>query len=126
MKQRTFIWMVILIPGLFLAGCNQTDNKLTDEEIAEGWTLLFDGKTLDGWRDFKGSDTITAPWKAEKGTLTSLGKGSDSTGYIVTKTQYENFILTFDWKISEGGNSGLTEGFIYNNQPKIRERKLHV
>ncbi len=99
--------MVILIPGLFLAGCNQTDNKLTDEEIAEGWTLLFDGKTLDGWRDFKGSDTITAPWKAEKGTLTSLGKGSDSTGYIVTKTQYENFILTFDWKISEGGNSGL-------------------
>jgi hypothetical protein len=43
----------------------------------------------------------------EKGTLTSLGKGSDSTGYIVTEKQYENFIIAFDWKISNGGNSGL-------------------
>lgn len=87
-------------------GCSNADNKLTDQEIDEGWQLLFDGKSLNGWRDYHG-ETVTGPWTAEKGTLTSLGKGSDSTGYIITDRQYENFILIFDWKISEGGNSGV-------------------
>ena len=106
MKQKIFFLLIILLPGIFYTGCKQGDNILSDQEAEEGWVLLFDGKTLDGWRDFK-ADTVTAPWKAEKGTLTSLGLGSDSTGYIVTKKQYENFIVSFDWKISDGGNSGL-------------------
>jgi hypothetical protein len=106
MKQRTFIWLIILIPGLLFAGGKKADNKLSNKEIKEGWTLLFDGKSLDGWRDFKG-EGVTGPWKAEEGTLTALGQGSDSTGYLVTVKQYENFVLIFDWKISEGGNSGF-------------------
>ncbi len=48
MKQKIFFWLLILIPGLFYTGCKQGDNKLTDQEVAEGWALLFDGKTLDG------------------------------------------------------------------------------
>lgn len=107
MKQKISLWLVIIITGLFFTGCKQGQNKLTDQEAADGWVLLFDGKTLNGWRDFKGDSVIKAPWVAEKGTLTSLGKGSDSTGYIVTEKQYENFIIAFDWKISDGGNSGL-------------------
>jgi hypothetical protein len=107
MKQKISLWLIIIITGLFFTGCKKADNKLTSQETAEGWALLFDGKSLDGWRDFKGGTPVTAPWKVEKGTLTSLGTGSDSTGYIVTAKQYENFIIDFDWKISEGGNSGL-------------------
>ena len=110
---------MILISGLFFTGCNQNDNKLSDQEVADGWSLLFDGKTLNGWRDFQGTDSITAPWKAERGTLTSLGKGSDSTGYIVTVKQYENFIATFDWKISEGGNSGFLYHVVERPQYKV-------
>lgn len=100
-------FFLILFAGLLLTGCGQAVNQLTEEEINEGWTLLFDGKTLDGWRDFKGESVDIAPWKVEKGTLTSLGLGSDSTGYIVTTKEYGNFIIDFDWKISDGGNSGL-------------------
>lgn len=107
MKQKISLWLVIIITGLFFTGCKQGQNKLTDQETAEGWTLLFDGNTLNGWRDFKGDSVIKAPWKAEKGTLTSLGLGCDSTGYIVTQKEYENFIVNFDWKISDGGNSGF-------------------
>lgn len=108
MKQKNYLLLVIFLAGLFFSGCKPADNKLTEEEIRDGWILLFDGKTLDGWRDFKGeSGTITEPWKVEKGTLTALGLGSDSTGYIVSEREYGNFIISFDWKIAEGGNSGL-------------------
>ncbi|NLA49203.1 MAG: DUF1080 domain-containing protein, partial [Bacteroidales bacterium] len=108
MKQKNHSWLLILVAGLFFSGCRPADNKLTREEIRDGWILIFDGKTLDGWRDFKGeSGIITAPWKVENGTLTALGLGSDSTGYIVSEQEYGNFIISFDWKIEKGGNSGL-------------------
>lgn len=106
MKMNIFLCLLILFTGLFSTGCKQSDNTLSVQEAEEGWTLLFDGKSLDGWRDYLG-EGVPGPWKAEKGTLTALGQGSDSTGYIVTDKQYENFIVTFDWKISRGGNSGL-------------------
>lgn len=104
MKRNISIWIPLL--GLILSSCGHKDNKLTSEERQEGWTLLFDGKTLNGWRDFQG-ETINGPWKVEDGTLASLGQGSDSTGYLISERQYENFILTFDWIISKGGNSGV-------------------
>lgn len=118
MKQRISLWLLMALSVPFLTGCQQPGNKLTDEEIKDGWSLLFDGKTLNGWRDFKGDSVSIAPWKAEKGTLTSLGLGSDSTGYIVTTKDYENFIVSFDWKISEGGNSG----FLYHvvERPELK------
>ena len=118
MKQRISLWLLMGLAIPFLTGCQQSGNKLTDEEIKDGWSLLFDGKTLNGWRDFKGDSVSIAPWKAEKGTLTSLGLGSDSTGYIVTTRDYENFIVSFDWKISEGGNSG----FLYHvvERPELK------
>jgi len=91
---------------LIAAGCQPKQNVLTAQEQAEGWTLLFDGTTLDGWRDFNG-DSLTGPWMAENGTIKAEGHGSDANGYIVTGRPYENFILSWDWKISEGGNSGV-------------------
>ncbi len=106
MKRKIFLPFIIILSGLMLTQCSQSGNSLTAQEADEGWILLFDGKSLDGWRDYKG-EGVTAPWKAEKGTLTALGEGSDSTGYIVTDRQYENFIVTFDWKIEKGGNSGF-------------------
>jgi len=118
MKQRISLWLLMGLAIPFLTGCQQSGNKLTDEEIKDGWSLLFDGKTLNGWRDFKGDSVSIAPWQSEKGTLTSLGLGSDSTGYIVTTKDYENFIVSFDWKISEGGNSG----FLYHvvERPELK------
>ena len=121
MKQNISLWFAIIIAGLIITGCKQAGNVLTDQEASEGWVLLFDGQSLDGWRDFKGTTgaAITAPWKAEKGTLTSLGLGSDSTGYIVTDKQYENFIIAFDWKISDGGNSGFLYHVVERPEYKV-------
>lgn len=89
-----------------LTSCAPKQNTLTEEEIADGWELLFDGKSLDQWKDFNG-DSLTQPWHVVDGCIQANGDGSDLSGYIVTKKQYENFILDWDWKLSHGGNSGM-------------------
>ena len=110
MKRISVLWCRLAIVSIILSvgfsSCSQKHNTLTQEEISAGWALLFDGETMNGWRDYNGTG-VTAPWVVENGTLTALGQGSDSTGYIVTDKQYENFELMFDWKISKGGNSGV-------------------
>jgi hypothetical protein len=111
---------LFIISVYLLAGCRADQNVLTEQELKDGWVLLFNGHDLEGWRDFKSeSSKITAPWTVEDGTLASLGKGTDSTGYIVTLTEYENFIITFDWKIERGGNSGLLYHVVERPEYKV-------
>lgn len=102
LKSRLFAWVVVL--GLF--GCQAPHNQLTEQEQAEGWELLFDGKTLSGWRDYNG-ESLTGPWVVEDGCIKAEGHGSDASGYVVNDQIYKNFVLTWDWKISPGGNSGM-------------------
>jgi len=97
--------LMLLCAGI--SSCSfKRNNVLTAEEEHEGWQLLFDGNTLSGWRDYNGNQ-LTGPWEVEDGTIKAEGHGSDASGYIVTDKQYDNFILSWDWKISEGGNSGM-------------------
>lgn len=98
------LWGCALL--LAAASCTPAHNTLTRAEQADGWQLLFDGKTLDQWKDYNGTG-LTMPWHVVDGCIQANGDGSDLTGYIVTRRQYENFILDWDWKLSYGGNSGM-------------------
>lgn len=69
----------------------------------DGWISLFDGKSLKGWAPYKGKK-IGDAWVVQDGMLHLKGAGG---GTIITKKQFDNFILEFDWKISPGGNSGI-------------------
>ena len=96
--------------GLAAQEANGTANSLTPNEKKAGWTLLFDGKTLDGWRGYKKTDATDSRWKAVDGTLAVVkDNGRDTHGErdIITRDTYEQFDLVFDWKIEPGGNSGL-------------------
>lgn len=119
MKAKLFIACSAL-SGALLGSCTSAplNNVLTEAEKAEGWKLLFDGKTLDGWRDYNG-DSLTAPWVVEDGCIRAKGSGSDASGYIVTDTIYENFELAWDWKIAEGGNSGMLYHVVENPKFKV-------
>ena len=77
-------------------------NVLTPAEQAEGWKLLFNGHSLAGWRSFR-TDTPGAGWRVADGILINEGK----TGDLMTTGVYGNFEFTFEWKMSEGGNSGV-------------------
>ena len=69
----------------------------------KGWQSLFDGKSFAGWHKYNGPE-ISSTWKIEDGAMALTGKGG---GDLVTDKEYENFILDIEWKISEGGNSGI-------------------
>ncbi len=67
------------------------------------WVTLFDGKNLDGWHSWKES-TVLPQWKIEDGAVVLAEKGAKD---LVTDKEYGDFILELEWKISEGGNSGI-------------------
>jgi len=95
-----------VVLSLFVSCSEKEQNTLTPEEIADGWELLFDGKTLNGWKDYNGTG-LTQPWHVVDGCIQAKGEGSDESGYIVTTKQYENFELSWDFKLQKGGNSGM-------------------
>lgn len=82
-------------------------NSLTVREQAEGWRLLFDGSTLNGWHVFQHPDAIPA-WQVENGLLSlNLGATDARHGDLATDAIYENFELAFEWLSPDNGNSGV-------------------
>ena len=86
-------------------------NGLTEAEKAEGWQLMFDGETSDGWRSY-GKETFPEGWIIEDGMIHCPGSGRGEAGGkdrgdILYGTKFDNFHLKLEWKISEGGNSGI-------------------
>ena len=86
-------------------------NTLSAAEKADGWVLLFDGTTSTGWRGYK-KDHFPAAWQITDGTIHMLGSGRGEAGDadggdIIFDKVFQNFTLSLEWKISEGGNSGI-------------------
>jgi len=96
---------------IFFMSCGQQGaNTLTQAEIDEGWTLLFDGETADHWRGYNKESFPDKGWVVENGTLHVIGSGKGEAGGggdIITKKIFKNFELSLEWMVSEGGNSGI-------------------
>jgi hypothetical protein len=94
----------------------QQPNTLTAAEKAAGWRLLFDGKTLKGWKGL-GYDTVpSAHWVVDNGAIRKIPSGKVPLqpdgqplhgGDLMTVGDYLNFELAFDWKVAPGANSGV-------------------
>lgn len=92
------------------------NNTLTKAEIKEGWKLLFDGKTLNGWRGIGRDHVPTGLWISQDGLIRKVntlnviklpdGRPVES-GDLMTSESFENFELSFEWKINKAGNSGI-------------------
>ena len=80
---------------------------LTPDERASAWTLLFDGKSLNGWRPYgkPAGTTVGAGWKVEGGLLHKLPgvKGGD----IISEKQYTDFELVWVWRLAKDANNGV-------------------
>lgn len=132
MKKRAFILAVGLLSGVLATSCDSkakkeaapaaeekkvevkevaAPNTLTQAEIDEGWVLLFDGTTSEGWRGYK-KDHFPNGWKIVDGSIHCIGSGRGEAGAkeggdIIYDKEFQNFTLSLEWKISEGGNSGI-------------------
>jgi hypothetical protein len=89
-------------------------NTLSEVDKAEGWELLFDGQTMNGWHGFNGGSLEA--WSIEDCALRTAGTegnyGSDQRVDLVTDSEFTNFEISIDWKITTGGNGGLMYGVI--------------
>lgn len=88
---------------------NLLPNQLSDSERTAGWQLLWDGKTNQGWRSVFGTSFPTAGWTISDGTLTVLPTDGSETGNDIVTTQSYGpaFDLRFEFKLTEGANSGV-------------------
>lgn len=87
-----------------------TQNQLTIDEAKNGWKLLWDGKTSDGWKGAKLDKFPEEGWVMENGILSVLSSGgaeSRAGGDIVTTELFSDFELKVDFKLSPGANSGI-------------------
>jgi hypothetical protein len=84
-----------------------------------GWIQLFDGKDLKGWRGYQKPDASETRWKVEDGLLTLPSNGAGDTHGardLITDATFEQFDLRWEWKISQGGNSGV-KYFVLEDRP---------
>lgn len=114
------VFSIVFLP--LISGCKdnneknketpKAEDKVADEnKDSEDWIVLFDGTSTDGWRGYK-KDHFPEAWKIEDGTIRCIGSGRGEAGNkdggdIIYDQKFKNFTLSLEWKISEGGNSGI-------------------
>lgn len=104
------ICLSVLALCLVTATAQAQLNTLTDAEKAEGWILLWDGKTTEGWRSPKSEEFPANGWKISDGILSTLeNKGAEAAGGgdIITRKRFADFELQVNFRITPGANSGI-------------------
>ena len=120
MERNNFKNLGIALAAIGLVACNDASKKSTmknDNSVSAvastmateelKWVSLFDGRTLNGWHGYNETGEVKN-WTIEEGALVCLGAAhGDTGGDIVTDKEFENFELTWEWKITKGGNTGV-------------------
>lgn len=114
---KSFLALALALSGVMAETATAQElNTLSEEEKQEGWVLLFDGKSTEGWHTYL-KDEVSASWIVSDDAIAfdpEAGEGGD----LVTDGEYENYELSLDWKIAEGGNSGII--FNVHEDPQFR------
>ncbi len=101
MNSRPFLAVAVLAASAVLSPA--ADNQLTAAEKSAGWQLLFDGKTMNGWRTYAGKPA--GGWEVVDGTLHAIAKVKGSE--LITEKKYRDFEFAWEWKIPVAGNNGV-------------------
>ncbi len=117
-------YVLLVIASLLLTSCKEKEKKeeeMATEEMSmenerdmdeNDWIVLFDGTSFDGWKSYMKED-MAANWQLEDGAMVFYPPAERPEGEsynIVTEREFTNFVLSLEWKVSEGGNSGIFWG----------------
>ncbi|MFM7838782.1 MAG: DUF1080 domain-containing protein [Chitinophagaceae bacterium] len=108
MQRFTFSLFIMVMASFFFSFLNPQqgkDNRLSRDERKEGWILLFDGTSLQGWRNFKNRNADS--WAVQGGEIVCRETGVKGRADLITDQQFDNFELQIDWKIAPKHNSGI-------------------
>jgi len=113
-KSRSFLFLisVVLFSGMILISCkSKTGAKQQQSTEETGWVTLFDGTNTNGWRGYDSTAFPSQGWVIDGDALKCVGSGEGEAGGrggdIIYDKKFKDFDLTLEWKISEGGNSGI-------------------
>ena len=118
MKKVIYLFGLFILSGMIFMSFTNANKKTSESEAAtevapaeEEWISLFNGEDFTGWRGYNRAD-MPAAWTIEDGAIKINGSGMGEAGAkdggdIIYDQKFKNFELTFEWKVSEGGNSGI-------------------
>ena len=111
MRAHLAFVLTVCLTGPAAAVAAEPDhNALTPAEKASGWTLLFDGNTMSGWRGYLKPDATGLRWFVRDGCIgLPPADSADTHGErdLITTATYTDFELKFSWKVQPGSNSGV-------------------
>jgi hypothetical protein len=108
--MKTKLIITLMIAFSMSSFSQEKENTLSKNEKKDGWMMMFDGKTTDGWRGYNLPAFPEKGWTIEEGTLHVLGSSRGEAGGggdLLFNKKFSNFELSLEWKVSEGGNSGI-------------------
>lgn len=117
MKKALSLFALVFLTALPAAAA--------DVEAPKGFTPLFNGKDLIGWELKQSKGDIKDCWSVNEGILTCKA----GTGWISTDKQYGNFVLRVEWRVQEGGNSGVflrVPGVVEGKSPSMTGMEIQI
>ncbi|NNE76119.1 MAG: DUF1080 domain-containing protein [Pricia sp.] len=121
--------LILVIATVILSCKGNTEKKEAEmasedmveaEQPAQEWEVLFDGTSFEHWKEYL-KEGVSENWKIEDGAMVFYppeNREDKEVFDLVTKNEYTDFVLSLDWKISEGGNSGVFYGV--KEDPEVR------
>lgn len=125
MKSVKYILLAVVSASFIMLGCQKAGKKhdesqqvtksqpntLSPVEKQNGWKLLFDGSSPEGWRGYQ-KENFPAAWEVDDNSLHIQGSGrgevgAENGGDILYKKKFSDFHLKLEWKVSKAGNSGI-------------------
>ncbi len=113
MTPRVLLSALSLVLALAASSVRAADNELTAAEKKAGWQLLFDGKTLNGWRTYKNKPA--GGWEVVDGTLHAIAKVKGAE--LITEKKFNDYEFSWEWKVPPAGNNGV-KYFVTEDRPK--------
>ena len=104
-KNLLLLCVLAIVLVSFYPSLQGKDNTLTKKEKKQGWVLLFDGKTMNGWKGYQGREQDG--WEVVNGELNCKQTGTKKRADLITTGMYDNYELSIDWKIAAKHNSGI-------------------